>query len=56
VILKNLPAFAKQLTPNGLIILSGLLEDDEREILESGLMNNLVLKRKLKPETGYACK
>src|SRR5204863_7466668 len=50
VILKNLPAFAKQLTPNGLIILSGLLKDDESEVLESGLINNLVLKGKIEAE------
>jgi ribosomal protein L11 methyltransferase len=48
VIKNNLQAFVKQLTPGGVILLSGLLEDDEQEILEVSMKNNLILKKKIK--------
>ena len=50
IIVDNLPAFSKQLNPNGIILLSGLLKEDEDVILESGLNNNLILKRKMEME------
>jgi ribosomal protein L11 methylase PrmA len=34
VILDNLTAFAKEMVEDGVILLSGLLADDEQEILE----------------------
>jgi ribosomal protein L11 methyltransferase len=47
VISRNLHAFTKQLAPGGLILLSGLLQEDEKEILQFSIMNNLVLQKKI---------
>jgi len=50
VILDNLTAFVKQLTPNGIILLSGLLQDDEEDILKSANKKKLKLKKKIEVE------
>jgi ribosomal protein L11 methyltransferase len=54
VILDNLSAFSKQLSSNGIILLSGLLKEDEDAILQSGVKSNLILKRKIEME-GWIC-
>jgi ribosomal protein L11 methyltransferase len=53
-IVDNLSAFSKQLNPNGIILLSGLLKEDEDAILQSGVKNNLILERKMEME-GWIC-
>jgi ribosomal protein L11 methyltransferase len=50
VILDNLSEFSKQLSSNGVILLSGLLKEDEEAILQSALKNNMILKRKIEME------
>jgi ribosomal protein L11 methyltransferase len=50
VILDNLTAFVKQLTPNGIILFSGLLQDDEEDILKSANNKKLKLKKKIEVE------
>ena len=47
VILDNLTAFAKEMVKDGVILLSGLLADDEQEILEKATRNNLILNKKI---------
>jgi ribosomal protein L11 methyltransferase len=51
VILDNLPEFAKQLNANGVIVLSGLLKEDEDAILQSAKKNNLFLRGKIETES-----
>ena len=46
VILDNLTAFAKEMVKDGVILLSGLLADDEQEVLENATRNNLILNKK----------
>ena len=47
VILDNLSAFIKQLAPGGVILLSGLLKDDEEKIVKSAIKYRLKLKKKI---------
>ena len=47
VILDNLTAFAKQMVNGGVILFSGLLADDEQEILEKATGNGLILDKKI---------
>jgi len=47
VILDNLTAFTKQMVNGGVILLSGLLADDEQEILEKATRNGLILDKKI---------
>ena len=47
VILDNLAAFTKEMVNDGVILLSGLLADDEQEILEKATRNNLILDKKV---------
>ena len=47
VILDNLTAFTKEMVNGGVILLSGLLADDEQEILEKTTGNNLILDKKI---------
>jgi ribosomal protein L11 methyltransferase len=47
VILDNITAFTTQLVNSGVVLLSGLLADDEQEILEKATMNNLILDKKI---------
>jgi ribosomal protein L11 methyltransferase len=47
VILDNLSAFTRQLAPGGVILLSGLLKDDEEEIVNKALKYHLKLKKKI---------
>jgi len=47
VILDNLTAFAKEMVKEGVILISGLLADDEQEILEKAIENNLILDKKV---------
>ena len=47
VILDNLTAFAKEMVKEGVILISGLLADDEQEILEKATENNLILDKKV---------
>jgi ribosomal protein L11 methyltransferase len=47
VILDNLAAFAKEMVNDGVILLSGLLADDEREVLEKATGYNLILNKKI---------
>jgi ribosomal protein L11 methyltransferase len=54
VILNNLDAFVKQLLPQGVLVLSGLLKDDEKEILQSLKNNSLLLRKKIE-EDGWIC-
>jgi len=54
VILNNLDAFVKQLLPQGVLVLSGLLKDDEKEILQSSKNNSLLLRKKIE-EYGWIC-
>lgn len=51
VILDNLSHFSKQLSSNGVILLSGLLKEDEEAILQSASKNNMILKRKIEMES-----
>ena len=54
VILDNLTAFAKQMVNGGIVLLSGLLADDEREILEKAGSNNLILRKKIE-DKNWVC-
>ncbi len=54
MILNNLDAFVKQLLPQGVLVLSGLLKDDEKEILQSSKNNSLLLRKKIE-EYGWIC-
>jgi ribosomal protein L11 methyltransferase len=54
VILDNLTAFAKEMVKDGVILLSGLLADDEEEILEKAARNNLILDKKVE-EKNWIC-
>jgi ribosomal protein L11 methyltransferase len=47
VIIDNLTAFANEMVKDGVILLSGLLADDEQEILEKATENNLILNKKI---------
>lgn len=47
VILDNLTAFTKEMVNGGVILLSGLLADDEPEILEKTQRNSLILDKKI---------
>jgi ribosomal protein L11 methyltransferase len=47
VIIDNLTAFANEMVKDGVILLSGLLADDEQEILEKAIRNNLILNKKI---------
>jgi ribosomal protein L11 methyltransferase len=47
VIIENLTAFTKQMVKGGVILLSGLLADDEKEILEKATGNTLILNKKI---------
>ena len=47
VILDNLTAFTKEMVNGGVILFSGLLADDEQEILEKSRMVNLILDKKI---------
>jgi ribosomal protein L11 methyltransferase len=47
VIIDNLTAFANEMVKDGVILLSGLLADDEQEILEKATKNNLILNKKI---------
>ncbi|HEV8503839.1 MAG TPA: 50S ribosomal protein L11 methyltransferase [Chitinophagaceae bacterium] len=47
VILDNLTAFTKQTVNGGVVLLSGLLADDEEEILEKATGSNLILDKKI---------
>jgi ribosomal protein L11 methyltransferase len=47
VILDNLSAFIKQLAPGGIILLNGLLKDDEEDIVKSAIKYHLKLKKKI---------
>jgi ribosomal protein L11 methyltransferase len=47
VILDNLTAFAKEMVNGGVILFSGLLPDDEQEILEKARMVDLILDKKI---------
>jgi ribosomal protein L11 methyltransferase len=51
VILDNLTAFAKEMVREGVILLSGLLADDEQEILEKATRNNLILDKKVEDKS-----
>jgi len=50
VIVDNLSMFCKQLNPNGVVLLSGLLREDEGEILRSAEKNGLILTKKIEME------
>ena len=54
VIVDNLNAFAKQLKPNGILLLSGLLKDDRKDILDAIMNSNLGLKEEMEME-GWLC-
>jgi len=47
LILQNLPAIAKHLKVNGVLLLSGLLEIDLQEIADAALKEHLVIKKHL---------
>jgi ribosomal protein L11 methyltransferase len=47
VILDNLTAFTRQMVNGGVVLLSGLLADDEQEILEKATRDNLILNKKI---------
>jgi ribosomal protein L11 methyltransferase len=51
VILDNLTAFTKEMVKGGVILLSGLLADDEQEILEKATRNNLILDKKVEDKS-----
>jgi ribosomal protein L11 methyltransferase len=46
VIMQNLGAFARQLTDGGVLLLSGLLEQDEETIVKAAEKNGLILSKK----------
>lgn len=50
VILGNLAAFAKQLVPGGILLLSGLIREDKDEILRSLAENKLIVDKEIKDE------
>jgi ribosomal protein L11 methyltransferase len=50
VILDNLSYFANQLNVNGILIFSGILADDETELLEAARKHKLVLTARLEAE------
>ncbi|HMG69427.1 MAG TPA: 50S ribosomal protein L11 methyltransferase [Chitinophagaceae bacterium] len=54
VILENIKVLASQLTRGGTLLLSGLLKDDEKAIVESAYENNLILVSKIGAE-GWIC-
>jgi len=54
VILNNLDSFAKHLLPGGVLVLSGLLKDDEKELLESSKNYGLHLRKKTE-EDNWIC-
>ena len=54
VILDNLTAFARQMVDDGVVLLSGLLADDEQEILEKATSNNLILDKKIE-DNNWIC-
>lgn len=54
VIVDNLAAFSKQLVKGGVVLLSGLLVDDEPEILEKAGQNGLILRKKVE-EKNWLC-
>ena len=47
VILTNLQSMAKKVTQDGVILLSGLLRDDEKEIYSAAGKNNLIIQNKM---------
>ncbi len=51
VILDNLTAFTKRMVNGGVILFSGLLADDEQEILEKATRNNLILDKKVEDKS-----
>jgi len=50
VILVNFSQLAAQLIPGGIMLLSGLLKDDEQEIVQTAIQNNMSLKGKIEDE------
>jgi ribosomal protein L11 methyltransferase len=50
VILANFPDFSKQLVPNGVLLLSGILKEDEPKILQASTINKMQQKRKIEDE------
>jgi ribosomal protein L11 methyltransferase len=54
IILTNFSDFSKQLVPNGVLLLSGLLKDDEKEILKAATINKISKKRKIE-EQNWIC-
>ena len=44
VILENLPSIAKHLRSDGVLILSGLLKDDQQEIVDTAIKEQLLVK------------
>ena len=54
VILNNLDSLARQLLPGGVLVLSGLLKDDGKEILQSSKNYGLLLRKKIEEE-GWIC-
>lgn len=54
VILDNLTAFTKQLVEGGTVLLSGLLSDDEPDVLNAATENHLILKKKIE-EKNWVC-
>jgi len=50
VILENVEAFDQQLIEGGVILLSGLLEDDQDEVVKSAEKNGLILSKKTRKE------
>jgi ribosomal protein L11 methyltransferase len=54
IVLTNFPDFSKQLVPNGILLLSGLLKDDEKEILQAATINKMSKKRKIE-EQNWIC-
>jgi ribosomal protein L11 methyltransferase len=50
VILDNLSAFIRQLAPGGVVLLSGLLKDDEEEIVKQAIKYHLKLKKKIETD------
>jgi len=47
VILDNLTAFTRHMVEGGVVLLSGLLADDEHEILAKAAESNLILDKKI---------
>ena len=54
MILNNLDSFVKQLLPGGVLVLSGPLKDDEKEILQSSRNYGLLLGEKIE-EHNWIC-